>query len=288
MRARVLPALVAAALGGACAPRAAVTGPRAQELTAGAARFRIVYWPEDAHAAQDVRRALEVAAARVERWGGLRQPVTVYLHPTHGGLEAEAQRPGYDWLHAWARYDTVDLQSPRTWEWRPVRLRRIEEVLTHELTHCAMYQLAGDAQSWTGKQIPRWFAEGLASVTAGQGRDHAGLEALSAFYRAELPAADAAARAPTRAAFVALALPGDPLADLEPVSRAQYELVYGAAHHAVTFLLARYGERRVGEVLRLMGAGRRFPTAFRQAIGLGEDEFTAEFRRYVAWEGWRR
>lgn len=284
----MLPALLSAALSAGCAPRAAEGGPRAQDLTAGAARFRIVYWPEDAAAAQDVRRALELAAARVERWGGLRRPVTVTIHPTHAALEAEAQRRGYEWLHAWARYDTIDLQSPRTWGWRQVRARRVEEVLTHELTHCAMYQLAGDAQSWSGKQIPRWFAEGLASATAGQAGDHVTLEVLWAFYHAQVPSADGAAPGPSRAAFVALALPGDPLVDLEPVTHRDYELVYGAAHHAVTFLLGRYGERRVLEVLRLMGAGRRFPSAFRQAIGLAEEEFVAEFRRYVAWEGWRR
>jgi hypothetical protein len=54
------------------------------------------------------------------------------------------------------------------------------------------------------------------------------------------------------------------------------------------FLLRRYGEDRVREVLRLMGRGQRFPAAFKAAIGITDAEFAADFRRYVVWEGWRR
>jgi hypothetical protein len=282
----VAPALLLA-LAAACAPRVGAER-RSQEVALATTRFRVVYWPEDAGAVEDVRRALEVAAARVERWGGLRQPVTILVHRTHADLEAAAQRPGYDWLHAWARYDTIDLQSPRTWGLLGASGRRVQEVLTHELTHCAMYQLAGDERSWMGKQIPRWFSEGLASVTAGQERDHAGLRELWAFYQARVPAADGAGAGPSRASMASVALPGDPVVDPDPIYQRQSEIVYGAAHQAVTFLLARYGERRVRDVLRRMGAGKRFPSAFREAIGIDEGEFAADFRHYVIWQGWRR
>jgi hypothetical protein len=63
--------------------------------------------------------------------------------------------------------------------------------------------------------------------------------------------------------------------------------VYGAAHHAVAFLLARYGEEKVHLVVKRMGEGRRFPAAFREALGITDAEFAAEFRRYVVWQGWR-
>ena len=268
------------------------------DLTVGSARFRIVYAPADAAAARQVRRALEVAAPRVERWGGLRQPVTITVHPTHAALEAAADRRGYAWLHAWARFGTVDLQSPRTWDEEdggdgqdrgseleePGSDRAVEELLTHELTHCAMYQGAGTELSWMLKEIPRWFSEGLATVTAGQGHRFARLADLSAFYR-DAPARPGEEGA--RPGLTAAALPGDPIADPD-ISPGGWRLAYGAAHHAVAFLIARYGEDTVIQILRRMSAGLRFPAAFREAVGIDEAEFTADFRRYVVREGWRR
>ncbi len=236
-----------------CAPRLAGTGePRTQELTVGAARFRILYWPEDAAAARDVRHAIELAAPHVARWGGLRQPVTVTIHSSHEALERAVHRQGYDWLRAWARFQTIEVQSPRTWGFFGANERKLEELVTHELTHCAMYQLAGDDLTWMYKEIPRWFSEGVASVTAQQGYRYGGIEDLYEFYQE------------------------------------RSHVVYGAAHHAVEFLIARYGEARVLEVMRLMGTGLRFPAAFKEAIGLSDAEFAADFRRYVVWQGWRR
>jgi len=116
----------------------------------------------------------------------------------------------------------------------------------------------------------------------------AGLEALWAFYQAQVPAVEGAGPAPTRASRASLVLPGDPLLDPDPIYQLQSEIVYGAAREAVTFLLARYGERRVVDLLRRMHAGKRFPAAFHEAIGIGEVEFAADFRHYVIWQGWRR
>jgi hypothetical protein len=261
-------ALVAAP---ACAPRIADGSPREVLVAAGSARFRIVHAPADADAARQVADALRVAAPRVERWGGLVRPVTVTIHPSHAALERAVSRPGYRWLRAWARYATIDLQSPRTWGLFGGGRARVEELLTHELAHCAMYQRAGDEVTWMYKGIPRWFTEGLASHTAEQGRRHGGLAPVARSY--------AEARARGRA---------DPLEDSEALYLGRSEVVYGASHHAFVFLLARYGEPRVRRVLDLMGEGRRFSSAFREAIGIGDAEFAAEFRRYVLWEGWRR
>lgn len=283
--ARAASAVLLAVLAAGCARVPAPGAERSQELTVGSARFRIVYFPEDAAAARQVRRALEVAAPRVARWGGLRDPVTVTIHPTHEALELAVDRRGYAWLHAWARFRTIDLQSPRTWGFLEGSDRDVEELLTHEVTHCAMYQLAGTELTWTLKEIPRWFSEGLASVTAGQGYRYARLADLHAFYQdAAAGSGDGASRPRPSGA----ARPGDPIVDPDPMYQDQWRVVYGAAHHAVAFLIARYGERRLLETMRRMNAGLRFPAAFREAVGIGEAEFTADFRRYVVWEGWRR
>lgn len=282
---RVCSAALALLAASACAHRPADGGPHAVEFTSGTARFRIVHLPEDAGAVAQVRRALERAVPRLARWGGLRFPVTVTLHPSHAALEAAVHRPGYGWLRAWARFDTIDLQSPRTWSFFGASDRKLEELVTHELTHCAMYQLAGDELSWMYKDIPRWFSEGLASVTADQGYRYGGLEALFAFYQEKLPGSGDGV--PSHVGTAAAAQRGDPIADPDSIYQDQSDVVYGAAHHAARFLVARYGERRVLQVIRKMGTGLRFPAAFHQAIGITDAEFAADFRRYVVWQGWR-
>ena len=280
---RAFPAAVALVLTGACAPRAVTGGSRMEEFVTGTAKFRVVYSGEDRDAARDVRRALERAVPRVERWGGLRFPVTVTIHATHEALEAVVDRRGYEWLHAWARFESIDLQSPRTWTDRP-SARELDALATHELTHCAMYQLAGGDMTWMYKEIPRWFSEGLATFTAGQGDRYAGLEDLHRFYTAPR-----AADAPGESAVAgALARRGDPVVDPDPLYQNQWWIVYGAGHRATEFLVARYGERRVLELLRAMGTGLRFPAAFRRVIGITDAEFAADFRRYVIWGGWRK
>jgi hypothetical protein len=282
-------ALLATFLLAGCAARlSAPREARSQELTVGTARFRIVYWPEDAAAARDVRRALERAAPKVARWGGLRHPVTITIHPSHDALEGAVHRPGYDWLRAWARFQTIDVQSPRTWSFFGASERKLDELVTHELTHCAMYQVAGDDLTWMYKEIPRWFSEGIASVTAGQGYRYGGLEELYEFYQDKLPGSGDGIPGRGRAVRALVAMPGDPIVDPDPLYQDQSHVVYGAAHHAAEFLIARYGEARVLEVLRLMGKGLRFPAAFKEAIGLGDAEFASDFRRYVVWQGWRR
>jgi hypothetical protein len=286
--ARAVPATLALLLAAACAPHAiGPVEPRAQEFTTGTARFRVVYLPEDAVAAKQVRHALEAAVPRLDRWGGLRYPVTVTIHPTHEALEGAVHRQGYDWLRAWARFQTIDLQSPRTWGLLGASEKKLDELVTHELTHCTMYQLAGDELSWMYKEIPRWFSEGVASFTAGQGYRYGGVEDLYEFYQEKIPGSGDGVPGRTRAAIAVAVQPGDPIVDPDPIYQDQSQIVYGAAHHAAHFLVRRYGEARVLEIMRLMGSGLRFPAAFRQAIGITDAEFAADFRRYVVWQGWR-
>jgi hypothetical protein len=263
-------------------------GQRTEEFTVGTARFVIVYSPEDAASAAKVRRALEDSVPRIERWGGLRYPVTVTVHPTHEALEDAVHRQKYEWLRAWARFQTIDLQSPRTWSFFGARQGKLDELLTHELTHCAMYQAAGDEHTWMYKDIPRWFAEGIAAFTARQGYRYGGIEELWAFYQEKLPGSGGGVPARTRAAAYAVPQPGDPIVDSDQLYQDQSDVVYGAAYHAAEFLVSRYGEGRVYEVIRLMGTGLRFPAAFAKAIGISDAEFAADFRRYVLWQGWRR
>jgi hypothetical protein len=259
----------------ACASTRGAGGPALRRtVAAGGSIIYLEYRPVDDAAARDVAEALPLALERTRRWGALREPVTITLRPSHEALEAAARRPGYPWLRAWARYATIDLQSPRTWQLLggPSR-RRLQETLTHELTHCLMYQASGTSWSWPRKGIPLWFREGMATVTAGEAPRYASPERAAAFYRGS-PAAHRPG--------------GDPLSDPEPLVKSQDELVYTTAYLAFRFLLDRYGEARIRRLLAGMGEGAPFSEAFRRAMGIEAAAFEADFRRYLAWRGFRR
>jgi hypothetical protein len=277
--------LAVAAASAACAPR--VAGPpvaRERRVEVAGARFHVLYGPEDEASAEAVVRALGPAVARTARWGGLAAPVTIAIHPSHAHLEEAVRRPGFGWLRAWARYGRVDLQSPRTWRLLGASQAEVEELVTHELAHCVMYQQASDEYRWASLREPLWFREGLASVTAGQGYRRGTLEDLWRAY-AEGGAGDPRPDAPGEAGGAAGV---DPIADAEALYLRRSDLVYDAAHHAFRFLLDRYGEARVRRVLALQSGGAPFEDAFREAFGIGEAAFAADFRRYVTLQGWRR
>lgn len=283
--------VLALALAAGCAPRASGGGsPLSSSVSVGDARVRILYWPEDARAARQVTEALLVALPRTARWGGLAEPVTVTIHPSHAALEEAVRRPGYQWLRAWARYATIDLQSPSTWSFLGASDARVVELLTHELTHCVMYQRAGTDLNWSLKGIPLWFREGMASHAAAQGYRRGTLEDLWRFYQLGLPGAGDGERQPGAVARAARgrAAEGDPLGDPELLYQDRADVVYGAAHHAFGFLLARYGEAAAHDLMARMHAGASFARAFKETYGIEEAELVSDFRRYVVWEGWRR
>jgi hypothetical protein len=283
-------ALLALAVLASCA-RSAVDGAaqRTVDVTGDGATVRVVYAADDGDAAQQVVDAVRRALPRAQRWGTLRAPVVVTVHPDHDALEQAVHREGYSWLRAWARYATIDLQSPRTWSggialFGPDQ-REIDELVLHELTHCAMYQASSSDWSWAFKEIPLWFREGMASYNARQAYRWKGVEEVSRYYAAAEGSgggtgdASARAHAPRRGS--------DPLGDPEPLYQSESHAVYGTAHLAFQFLVERYGDEAVRRLLARMAEGHLFGSAFEHAVGIGAPAFEAEFRRYLAWGGWR-
>lgn len=229
--------------------------------------FELVFSAEDGSTAARVREALQNATPKLQKWGGLKEPVRIQLLPTHAHLEKAVNKPGYPWLRAWGRYDEIFLQSPRTWSVFGASQESIDELMVHELTHCLMYQRASDRLGWTRKEIPLWFREGLASYTAEQAYRWMTLEGL----------ARALERLPNE----------DPLREPEHLYRQRNPLVYGAAHHAVAFLIGRYGEASINALLTTLSQGATFPEAFESVMGISSDRFLDEFRRYLRWRGFR-
>lgn len=240
---------------------------RRAEITIEVGDFILEYSDQDAAALVKVERAVQAAGKPLSRWGAFRDPITIQILPSHELLERAVSRPGYDWLRAWARYDEVFLQSPRTWGLIGPTQSEVNELMVHELTHCMMYQLSADRLSWSAKEFPLWFREGMASHTAGQG------------YR--WPTRDELARF----------LDEHPDLDLinhpEGLYRTESDIVYSAAHHAFTFLVSRYGESKVREVLIAMRPGLTFPKAFAKGLGITAADFAADFKRYLQSRGFK-
>ncbi len=231
-------------------------------------KFEIWYDAKDEATVGLVRVALTRAAERVTRWGPLQKPVVVRLYPSHDTLEAAVHRFDYDWLRAWARYDEIFLQSPRTFSVFERGEDNVAELLTHELTHCLMYQLAAEESRWrrVDRQIPIWFREGMASWTADQGKRRNSEARLTGWLRDERH---------------------NPLAEAAALYRDEATWIYGASHWAFTFLVERYGIGRVRELMLALREGQGFGHGFESVMQISEAAFSEEVLRYFLWEGWQ-
>jgi hypothetical protein len=247
------------------APEAALAVSLAMETPAG--QFHIDYAPGDEQDATRIRQAVTEALPKLERWGTLREPVTIKVMPDHDSLEAAVRQRGFDWLRAWSRYDDMFVQAPSTWAPAGATQPQINELLLHELTHSVMYQQAADRRGWSRKQIPLWFREGMASYTAEQSYRWVSLEEIARHFD----------RSPG----------SDPVRNPGELYRDDSNFIYGVAHHTFAFLVKRYGEDPVRGLLREMKGGKEFSQAFESAIGLPPDAFVRDFTRYVRWRGFR-
>lgn len=208
--------------------------------------FAIEREARDEEAARQVARVLPEALGRVERWGTFPGPVTIRIQPSSEALARAAGRPDQAWLRGWARRETVDLQSPRTWSRGRASDGAVATILAHELAHCLLFQRIG--AGWARRDVPSWFEEGMASFTAGERHSRA----------------DSALLDPG---------PGGPV---DPV------LAYGTADRAFRYLLSRHGEPAVRAVLDGLAAGEPFPDAFRHATGSPVAAFEADVRAHLS------
>jgi hypothetical protein len=223
--------------------------------------FIVEYSDRDADALPRLERAVQASGPPLSRWGTFREPITLHVLSNHEQLEKAVHREGYDWLRAWARYDEVFVQSPRTWGSIGPTQKELNELLLHELSHCMMYQISADRLSWSSREFPLWFREGMASFTAEQGYRWPTLDELARF------------------------LDDHPDADLldhpQDLYRTESDIVYSAAHHAFAYLVSRTGEAKVREILLAMRPGLTFPKAFAKVVGISAEQFAADFKRYL-------
>lgn len=268
MRARLrLVAALAVAVALGCAAHGGGAVRYRSYLDTEAGQFVFEFTGKDRQTREKVEAAIRNATPRLSQWGGLNQPVTVHILPSHTALEEAVNRYGYDWLRAWARYDEIFLQSPRTWSVFGAAQSDVNELVLHELTHSVMYQQVADRTHWARKGIPLWFREGMASWTARQGYRWPSLEDLARFYD----------QRPDQ----------DPVADPDPLYQRESALVYAGAHHAFSFLVKRYGVERIRDVLAAMREDRTFDDAFTATLHVTPQAFVDDFRRFVRLRGFK-
>ncbi len=134
----------------------------------------------------------------------------------------------------------------------------LEALLRHELAHVLAARVTG------GRRIPRWFNEGVATIAGRQWN-------LSDTARTSV----ALLRGPSTFAEVDRAFFG---AGAE--ARAAYALSAAVVHD----LMRRHGPETPGEILREVGRGHSFPTAFRTVTGTSlraaESSFWKRQRRW--------
>ncbi len=230
-----------------------------------AAEIRLEYNAENNWDARMISAAVEAAIPKATRWGPLENQVVISIYPTHDDLERAIRKPGVHWLRAWATYDHIHLQAPSTWGSGSLE-RRVNELIAHELTHVVMYQQVGNAKSWRTINIPLWFREGMASVTAGQAAGR-------------LPRDVLAER------LVALQFDGDPVLEADKIVNNHPQEVYSLGHWLFADLLELKGEAPIRAMLRGLRSGQSFREAWHKHLGDYMDTYIASWTERLVTHG---
>ncbi|MCB9638720.1 MAG: hypothetical protein H6727_07415 [Myxococcales bacterium] len=220
---------------------------------------KVSFYQRDASAIPDVVTGLMYALRENRRWSTLESPLHMRLFPTHRSLE-EAIQLKLSWVRAWARYDSVWLQSPRTWK-RKFFQWPLTELLTHELNHVAMFQLCCSRKNWEKRYIPLWFREGMASVTARQEYLRLSIERLRSFF------ATVHGKSVWR--------------NLESVDALRFyqNELYSLGHWMFLDLQDRLKVEGVRKILLGMRGGLSFQKSFQKQVGMSVPAFLQDFER---------
>ena len=140
----------------------------------------------------------------------------------------------------------------------------LRHVVVHELTHAFMFDMVynGSAASLLARQsffqIPLWFAEGMAEYFS------LGMEPNAEMF--------------LRDGIIEGYLP--------PLTYSGGYLVYKQGQSALSFLVERYGEERLRDVLRRVRQMRNFDRAFQRSVGVPVAKFDEQWRTWLRREYW--
>ncbi len=140
----------------------------------------------------------------------------------------------------------------------------LRHVVVHELAHAFLFDMlyGGSASRLLARQsffaTPLWFAEGVAEYLS------LGMEPNAAMF--------------LRDGIIEGYLP--------PLEYAGGYLVYKQGQSAIGYLVDRYGEERLRELLRRVRQSRSFDRAFQRAMGLPVRTFDEQWREWLRREYW--
>ncbi len=222
--------------------------------------FEIRYFDRDSGIVGKLIRALDSSYRRVRIWGDLRYPLRVLVFPDHESLELAVQRR-FPWLRAWALFSEIYIQSPFTWEIGPYYYALVE-LMTHELTHVAMYQLCCEREDWYKRRIPLWFREGMASFTARQGYRRWTKKRLRRFFSTSK---------------------GRRIWAMPEFYLAKYQAqIYSLAHWEFVYLVNSFGIDKIRNFLITMRDKKGFDKVFLSTFGLSQRQFRLRAWKWIA------
>ncbi len=140
----------------------------------------------------------------------------------------------------------------------------LRHVLVHELTHAYMFDLlyGGAGASLIARQsffsVPLWFAEGMAEYYS------LGLESNAEMFLRD----------------------GSIEGYLPPLRYAGGYLVYKQGQSAIGYLVERYGEERLRDLLKRIRTMRSFDRAFQRSLGTPIDRFDEQWRSWLRKTYW--
>ncbi len=140
----------------------------------------------------------------------------------------------------------------------------LRHVVVHELTHAFMFDMLyqGSAAALIARQsfynVPLWFAEGMAEYFS------LGMESNAEIFLRD----------------------GTVEGYLPPLPYSGGYIVYKQGQSAVSYLVRRYGEDRLRDVLRRARQMRNFERAFEKSVGLSESKFDEQWRTWLRKQYW--
>lgn len=227
------------------------------------ARFHLVASERAREPAKRLANELEVLRDEVAVLLGRDWPGTTEVRIALGRSEYEAMTVGGQKPPAWAVALAWPDANVMLVDARTIATSEGKTTLRHELVHIALGRF--------GIGWPRWFQEGFAQMVTGERQ-----------FR------------PGHYSTMAIAIATDRLYDFDAIAQGfpdgpnDVELAYAQSAEFVSFLHARHGPERFGELLELHGQGvifeQAFARAFHTSLSLEEEAFRAHVSlRYPWW-----
>lgn len=222
-----------------------------------AAGSQIRFITGDPPKAKDIRLITDLATLRVQKILGIRLPDTLNLAIVQTQAQFDSLAGGTipDW-GAGAAIPTRNLIILRE-----TMMDRypgtMADLIEHELAHIAMYQRV------RGARLPRFIEEGFASWFAGEW----------AFSQVTTVAA----------AQITKSLL--PLRDIDEVNRfhqAEANLAYAQSYLVVFYILQRFGELGLVDLLDAFAEGKNISEAFHSGLGISFWRFEADYRKFLS------